>query len=61
MPLGYYCSKNKNYSYLPRLQNKHSLRPCANVCMSMTRVPCRSLAAVSWWKSEPLLRPKLHD
>ena len=58
---GYYCCKNKNYSYLPCLQNKHSLRPCANVCMSTTRVPCRSLAAIFWWKSEPLLRPKLCD
>ena len=58
---GHYCCKNKNYSYLPCLQNKHSLRPCANVCMSMTRVPCRSLAAIFWWKSEPLLRPKLCD
>ena len=40
---GYYCCKNKNYSYLPCLQNKHSLRPCANVYMSTTRVPCSSL------------------
>ena len=58
---GHYCCKNKNYSYLPCLQNKHSLRPCANVCMSTTWVPWRFLAAVCWWKSEPLLRPKLHD
>ena len=58
---GHYCCKNKNYSYLPCLQNKHSLRPCANVCMSTTQVPCRSLAAIFWWKSEPLLRPKLCD
>ena len=47
--LGYYCCKNKNQSHLPRLQKKHSLRPCANVCISTTRVPCRFSAAACWW------------
>ena len=54
---GYYCCKNKNYSHLPRLQKKHSLRPCAKVCLSTTRFS----AAACWWKSEPLLRPLLCD
>ena len=44
---GYYCCQ-KNNSNLPRLQNEHSLRPCASISTSTNLVPWRFFVVVCW-------------
>ena len=55
--LGYSCCKNKNYSNLPRLQKKHSLRPC----ISTNRVACRFFSCRLLVEIRATLRPLLRD